>query len=160
MSAEIIGAKNTYQARSICKNSEAVILPWDIENYHIVDGRVLNVEISIPLVEFMYTNIDDVKETWEKMLGQFMSEQHDLEMSWEMQPREENALVTIKIAKPGELEKFSESETRGALGAVDAMYDKEKPSKSKKSKTRDTGKSKPKLKAKPKPKSKSKSKKK
>lgn len=148
MSAEIIGAKNTYQARSNCKNSEAIILPWDIENYHIVDGRVLNVEISIPLVEFMYTNIDDVKETWEQMLGQFISEQHDLEMSWEMQPRNETALVTIKIAKPGELEKFTESETRGALGAVDAMYEKKRPSRSRKSKAKDKGKSKPKSKTK------------
>ncbi|MDF1538356.1 MAG: hypothetical protein P1Q69_05590 [Candidatus Thorarchaeota archaeon] len=128
-------------------------MPWDIENYHFVDGRILNVEISIPLLEFIYTNIDDVKEAWEEMLGQFMSEQNGLELSWEMQPRDKDALVTIKIAKPGDIAKFTESETKGALGAVDAMYDKKQSSKSKKSKPKAAEKTKPKPKSKAKPKS-------
>lgn len=135
------------------------MLPWDIENYHIVDGRVLNVEISIPLMEFIYTNIDDVKEAWEDMLGQFMNEQNGLELSWEMQPRDETALVTIKIAKPGELDKFTEHETKGALGAVDAMYDKKGKTESKKGKSTSKSKAKPKPKPKAKPKPATKSKK-
>ena len=116
-------------------------MPWDIENYHIVDGRVLNVEITIPLMEFIYTNIDDVKEAWEEMLGQFMLEQNGLELSWEMQPRDENALVTIKIAKPGQLEKFTDSEAKGALGAVDALFEKKGTSKTKKATSKPKSKS-------------------
>ena len=118
-------------------------MPWDIENYHIIDGRILNVEISIPLLEFLYTNIDDVKDAWMQMLGQFVTEQPGVEMSWEMQPRGENAIVTIQIAKPGNLEAFTESEARGALGAVDALFDeKEKaPKKASKAKAKAKGKS-------------------
>lgn len=109
-------------------------MPWDIENYHIIDGRILNVEISIPLMEFLYTNIDDVKDTWLQMLGQFVAEEPGVEMSWEMRPRGENAIVTIRIAKPGELEAFTDSEAKGALGAVDALFDQEKEPVKKKAK--------------------------
>ncbi len=115
-------------------------MPWDIENYHIIDGRILNVEISIPLLEFLYTKIDDVKDAWMEMLGQFISEEPGVEMSWEMQPRGENAIVTIQIAKPGDLATFTDSEARGALGAVDALFDKkddEAKKKSRKSSTKD-----------------------
>ncbi|MHA1907879.1 MAG: hypothetical protein ACW98Y_11335 [Candidatus Thorarchaeota archaeon] len=107
-------------------------MPWDIENYHIVDGRVLNVDIAIPLMEFLFTNIDDVKEAWFDMLGQFVSEEPGFEMSWTMQPRNEDAVVTIKIAKAGYLSKFTDAEAKGAIGAVDALFDGKGPSKSKK----------------------------
>ncbi len=107
-------------------------MPWDIENYHIVDGRVLNVDIAIPLVEFLYTNIDDVKEAWLNMLGRFVSEEPGFEISWTMQPRNEEALVTIRIAKSGELAKFTDAEAKGALGAADALFDAKKASKPKK----------------------------
>ena len=111
-------------------------MPWDIENYHIVDGRVLNVDIVIPLVEFLYTNIDDVKEAWMVMLGQFVSEEPGFEMSWTMQPRNEDALVTIKIAKSGDLTKFTDAEAKGALDAADALFDKKKAIKPKKKATK------------------------
>jgi len=127
------------EQRTLIKQSarteiEAVTLPWDIENYHIVDGRVLNVDIAIPLMEFLYTNIDDVKEAWLDMLGQFVSEEPGFEISWTMQPRKEKALVTIKIAKSGELSKFTDAETKGAIGAVDALFDEKKKPKKKASK--------------------------
>jgi hypothetical protein len=85
------------------------------------------VDIVIPLMEFLYTNIDDVKEAWLDMLGQFVSEEPGFEMFWTMQPRDEDAIVTIKIAKPGDLTKFTDAETKGALGAVDALFDEKKP---------------------------------
>ena len=107
-------------------------MPWDIENYHIADGRVLNVDIVIPLVEFLYTNIDDVKEAWLEMLGQFVSEEPGFDMSWTMEPRNEDALVKIRIAKSGDLVKFTDAEAKGALGAVDALFDMENASKPKK----------------------------
>jgi hypothetical protein len=110
-------------------------MPWDIENYHIVDGQVLNVDIVIPLMEFLFTNIDDVKEAWFDMLGQFVSEEPGFEMSWTMQPRGEDALVTIKIAKSGELAKFTDAEARGAIGAVDALFDEKKETPKSKKKT-------------------------
>ena len=96
-------------------------MPWDIENYHVTDGRILNVEISIPLMEFLYTNIDDVRTAWIEMLGQFVAEEPGVEMSWEMCPRDEMAVVTIRIAKRGTLEPFTDSEREGALDAVDAL---------------------------------------
>ena len=43
-------------------------------------------------------------------------------MSWEMEPRDDNALVTLKIAKTGDLPKFSPEEAIGALDAVDALF--------------------------------------
>ena len=99
------------------------VMPWDILTYNIIDQRVLKVEISTPLMEFMYLRIDDVKEAWLEMLGQFISEQPGIDMSWEMEPQGENALVTIKIAKRGELPEFSPEEARGAIAAVDALFD-------------------------------------
>ncbi len=129
-------------------------MPWDIENYHIVDGKVLNVEISIPLMEFLYTNIDDVKNAWTEMLGQFMSDEPGLEMYWEMRPRGENAIVTIRIGKPGDLEGFSESEAKEALDAVDALMDEQEIEREAEKKKKSTTKSKAKTKTKAKPKTK------
>jgi len=94
------------------------------------------VDIAIPLVEFLYTNIDDVKEAWLDMLGQFVSEEPGFDMSWTMEPRNEDALVKIRIAKSGELAKFTDSEAKGALGAVDALFDQKKTSKPKKKATK------------------------
>jgi hypothetical protein len=98
-------------------------MPWDICNYHIIDKRILKVEITIPLMEFIYLKIDDVKEAWLEMLGQFVSEQPGIDMSWEMEPKNEDALVTIKIAKTGDLPEFSPEEARGAISAVDALFE-------------------------------------
>ncbi|MFW9789029.1 MAG: hypothetical protein ACFFE2_16520 [Candidatus Thorarchaeota archaeon] len=98
-------------------------MPWAVDNYNILDGRILRVEITVPLMEFMYLNIDDVKTAWIKFLGQFISEQPGIDMSWEMAPRDDNALVTLKIAKTGDLPEFSPEEAIGALDAVDALFD-------------------------------------
>ena len=98
-------------------------MPWSIENYNIVDGRILRVEITVPLMEFIYLKIDDVKEAWIRFLGGFISEQPGIDMSWEMEPRGDNALVTLKIAKIGDLPEFSPEEARGAIDAVDALFD-------------------------------------
>lgn len=98
-------------------------MPWSIENYNIVDGRILRVEITVPLMEFIYLKIDDVKEAWVRFLGGFISEQPGIDMSWEMEPRGDNALVTLKIAKIGDLPEFSPEEARGAIDAVDALFD-------------------------------------
>lgn len=95
-------------------------MPWDVENYHIVDNRVLKVEISVPLMEFIYVNIDDVKVAWLEMLSQFVAEQPGVDMSWEMQPIDDKAVVTIQIAKSGQ---FTKAETKGAIDAVDALFD-------------------------------------
>ena len=99
-----------------------VEMPWAVDNYNILDGRILRVEITVPLMEFMYLKIDDVKEAWIRFLGQFISEQPGIDMSWEMEPKDNNALVTLKIAKIGNLPKFSEEEALGALDAVDALF--------------------------------------
>lgn len=107
-------------------------MPWDVENYYIVDDRILKVEISVPLMEFLYTEIDDVKEAWLEMLNQFVVQQPGIDMSWEMQPRNDDAVVTIMIAKSGELDEFTAQESRGALDAVDALFgDIEKEAKKK-----------------------------
>lgn len=98
-------------------------MPWSIENYNIIDGRVLRVEITVPLMEFIYLKIDDVKEAWVKFLGQFIADQPGIDMSWEMEPKDDNALVTLKIAKTGDLPEFSPEEARGAIDAVDALFD-------------------------------------
>ena len=98
-------------------------MPWSIENYNIIDGRILRVEITVPLMEFIYLKIDDVKEAWIRFLGGFISEQPGIDMSWEMEPRGDNALVTLKIAKIGDLPEFSPEEARGAIDAVDALFD-------------------------------------
>lgn len=101
-------------------------MPWDIENYSIIDGRVLKVDITLPLIEFIYITIDDVKEAWLDMLKQFVSEQPGFDVSWEMQPRDDQALVTIQIAKAGKLGDFTRDEARGAIDAVDALFDGKK----------------------------------
>jgi len=98
-------------------------MPWNIENYNIIDGRILRVEITLPLMEFLYLKIDDVKEAWVNMLGQFIANQPGIDMSWEMEPRDDNAVVTIKIAKIGDLPEFSAEEARGAIDAVDALFE-------------------------------------
>ena len=98
-------------------------MPWSIENYNIIDGRILRVEITVPLMEFIYLKIDDVKEAWVKFLGQFIADQPGIDMSWEMEPQDDNALVTLNIAKIGDLPKFSPEEARGAIDAVDALFD-------------------------------------
>jgi hypothetical protein len=103
-------------------------MPWNIENYYILDGRILRVEISIPLIEFLYISIDDVKEAWLDMLKQFVSEQPGIDVSWEMQPREDQAVVTIQIAKRGGLGEFTKEETKGAIDAVDALFDEKQDS--------------------------------
>ncbi|MHA1927621.1 MAG: hypothetical protein ACTSV2_03465 [Candidatus Thorarchaeota archaeon] len=99
-------------------------MPWNIENYYIVDSKILCIEITTPLLEFLYTNIEDVKDTWVEMLGQFITDQPGVEMSWQMETRDDKALVKIQIAKPGEMESFSDLEARGAIDAVDALFDK------------------------------------
>jgi len=111
-------------------------MPWNIENYYILNGRVLCVEVTIPLMEFLYVNIDDVKQAWVEMLSQFVKEQPGLEISWEMEPCEEDALITIRIAKSGELEQFSRQEIERALSATDALIAKEEKRKKKASTAR------------------------
>lgn len=98
-------------------------MQWDIENYIIVDNRILRVEISVPLLDFVYIDIDDVKVAWLEMLSQFVSDEPGIDMSWEMRPVEDKAIVTIQIAKTGQ---FTEEETKGAINAVDALFDKKK----------------------------------
>jgi len=95
-------------------------MQWDIENYIIVDNRILKVEISVPLLDFIYINIDDVKVAWLEMLSQFVSEEPGFDVSWEMQPVDDKAVVTIQIAKTGQ---FTTKETKGAINAVDALFD-------------------------------------
>lgn len=96
-------------------------MPWDIISYNIIDNSILQVEITTPLIEFMYLKIDDVKKAWVKFLGQFITDQPGIDMSWEMEPRDDNALVTIKIAKIGDLPKFSATEAKGVIDAIDAV---------------------------------------
>jgi hypothetical protein len=98
-------------------------MPWDVENYVIVDNRILKVEISVPLIEFIYVNIDDVIVAWLEMLKQFVAEQPGVEVSWEMQPIDDKAVATIRIAKAGQ---FTAKETKGAIDAVDALFDLKK----------------------------------
>ena len=100
-------------------------MPWDIENYYISNSRVLTVEISIPLMEFLKSNIDDVKTAWLDMLNLFSAEQPGYDISWEMAPRNDHALVTVKIAKIGELEDFTAKEAEAAISAADAMFDRQ-----------------------------------
>ncbi|UCE10266.1 MAG: hypothetical protein JSW61_15045 [Candidatus Thorarchaeota archaeon] len=96
---------------------------WNIENYFIVDSRVLTVEVSIPLVQFLYIKIDDMKEAWVGVLREFVTVQPGLDVSWTMEPRSDDALVTIRIAKTGELEEFTPDEAHGAITAVDSLFD-------------------------------------
>lgn len=69
----------------------------------------------------MYLKIDDVKKAWVNFLGQFIVDQPGIDMSWEMEPKDDIALVTIRIAKIGDLPKFSPEEARGAIHAIDAV---------------------------------------
>lgn len=89
-----------------------------------MNNRVLQVEISTPLMDLLYADIEDVKDTWVEMLGQFVNEHPEFEMSWEMQPKEDDALVLVRIAKAGELAEFSTKEAKDALAAADALFDK------------------------------------
>ncbi len=100
-------------------------------------------------MEFRYTNIDDVRTAWVEMLGQFVAEEPGVEMSWEMCPRNEMAVVTIKIAKLGTLEPFTDSEREGALDAVDALIgERERKKSAHKPRSKAKTKSKPKTKKK------------
>ncbi len=109
-------------------------MPWNIENYYILGGRVLCIEITIPLIDFIYINIDDVKQAWIDLLREVVQEEPGLEVSWEMVPREKDALVTIRIAKKGELERFTSGEISRALGVTDALAaEEEKTASGKKS---------------------------
>jgi hypothetical protein len=104
-------------------------LPWNIENYFIMNNTVLQVEITIPLMEFIYVEIEDVKDAWVSLLGQVVNEHPDYEMSWEMQPKDNNALVLVRIAKTGGLGEFTPQEAKDALAAADALFGspKDKP---------------------------------
>ena len=104
------------------RSAHALNDSWVVENYYIIDGRILCVEVTIPLMEFLYVTIDDVKEAWVSMLGQFVAQLPGVEMSWSMEPRDEVALVTIRIGKTGDLKKFSPEEAAGAVAAVDALF--------------------------------------
>ncbi len=75
-------------------------------------------------MDFLYADIEDVKDTWVEMLGQFVNEHPEFEMSWEMQPKEDDALVLVRIAKAGELGEFSTKEAKDALAAADALFNK------------------------------------
>ncbi|MFW9967389.1 MAG: hypothetical protein ACFFEA_09565 [Candidatus Thorarchaeota archaeon] len=99
-------------------------MPWNIENYFIMNNTVLQVEITIPLMEFIYFKIEDVKDAWVELLGQVVNEHPDYEMSWEMQPKNEDALVLVRIAKSGGLREFTPEEAKEALAAADALFDK------------------------------------
>jgi len=98
-------------------------LAWKFENYYIESGRVLCVEVSVPLRHFIYVTIDDVKQAWFDMLRQFVAERPGFEVSWVMVPRDDDALVTVRIGKIGNLKKFTEQESTDALSAVDALFD-------------------------------------
>jgi hypothetical protein len=111
------------------------MVAWDIENYYISGGRVLCVEFKTPLTSFLMVEIDDVKEAWMEMLGELATEQPGYEMSWEMLPKAEDAVVLVRIAKEGELEEFTPEEARSAIEAVDALFEEEKPTKKPKRKS-------------------------
>ncbi len=98
-------------------------MAWKIENYYVVSDKVRCVEVTIPLMEFLHTKIDDVKKAWLEMMSQVSKEEPGFDMSWEIEPRGDDALVTIKIAKAGILENFTATETRNMLSAVDALFD-------------------------------------
>jgi hypothetical protein len=100
-------------------------MPWDIENYYVLNNSILHVEISIPLIEFQYVELDDIKDTWFEVLNQFISEDPGFEISWEMEVRGNDALVVVRVAKSGELEAFKEVEVKSALSATDALFDVE-----------------------------------
>jgi hypothetical protein len=43
-----------------------------------------------------------------------------------MVPRDDDALVTVRIGKVGKLKEFTEQESADALSAVDALFDEKK----------------------------------
>ncbi|MFO7835034.1 MAG: hypothetical protein R6V83_00115 [Candidatus Thorarchaeota archaeon] len=96
---------------------------WDIDNYYIESGKILRIEITTPLIKFMYADLSDVKKAWLEMLKKFVEEQPNFELTWEMKPRDDKAVVTIRIAKSGDLKEFTQQEARNAISAVDAMFD-------------------------------------
>lgn len=96
---------------------------WDIDNYYIESGKILRIEITTPLIKFMYADLSDVKKAWLEMLKKFVEEQPNFELTWEMKPRDDEAVVTIRIAKSGDLKEFTQQEARNAISAVDAMFD-------------------------------------
>ena len=98
-------------------------LAWKIENYYVVSDKVLCVEVTIPLMKFLHTEIDDVKRAWLEMMSQVITETPGFDMSWEIEPRDDDAMVTIKIAKAGVLKDLTATETRNMLSAVDALFD-------------------------------------
>jgi hypothetical protein len=100
-------------------------MPWDIDNYYVLNNRILQVEISIPLIEFQYVDLDDITDAWFEVLSQFISEDPEFEISWEIEVKGDNALVTIRVAKCGELDTFNEKEVRSALSTADALFDVE-----------------------------------
>jgi hypothetical protein len=106
------------------ESEECFTLVWKVENYYIEAGRVLCVEVSIPLRHFIYVTIDDVKQAWFDMLRQFVAERPGFEVSWVMSPREDDALVTVRIGKVGNLKGFTEKESSDALSAVDALFER------------------------------------
>ncbi|MHA2118370.1 MAG: hypothetical protein ACW98J_05590 [Candidatus Thorarchaeota archaeon] len=101
-------------------------MPWNIENYFILNNSVLQVEITIPLMDFIYVKIEDVKDAWVELLGQVVNEHPEYEMSWEMQPKDYDALVLVRIAKSGELKEFTPEEAKVALAAADALFERPK----------------------------------
>jgi hypothetical protein len=108
------------------ESQECFTLAWKVDNYYIESGRVLCVEVSIPLRHFIYVTIDDVKQAWFDMLRQFVAERPGFEVSWVMVPRDDDALVTVRIGKVGKLKEFTEQESADALSAVDALFDEKK----------------------------------
>ncbi|NWF95179.1 MAG: hypothetical protein HXY34_03470 [Candidatus Thorarchaeota archaeon] len=100
-------------------------MSWTVENYYMIGSRILCVEITAPLMDFLFVEIDDVKEAWFEMLRQFANERPGYELSWAMEPRDNNALVTIRIAKAGHLQDFTRQEVSDALTATDALFDRE-----------------------------------
>jgi len=115
-------ANNTY-LRHDFEITRVQALAWEVENYYIVNDKVLCVEVTIPLMEFRHTKIDDVKKAWLEMMSQVIMETRGFDMSWEIEPRGDDALVTIKIAKAGVLKDLTATETRNMLSAVDALFD-------------------------------------
>ena len=101
-------------------------MPWNIENYFIMNNTVLQVEITIPLMEFIYVKIEDVKDAWVNLLGQVVNEHPEYDIAWEMQPKDDDALVLVRIAKSGNLEAFTTKEAKDALAAADALFEKPK----------------------------------
>ncbi len=132
---EGLRANNTYQlaTKGFSGTSSRFneMVAWDIENYYIAGNKVLCVEFKTPLTSFLMVDIEDVKKEWLEMLGELATEQPGYEMSWEMLPKNDDALVIVRIAKEGALETFTDEEARSALEAVDALFDETEKKKTK-----------------------------